>query len=92
MYNPIALNVQLEATKNGLLDNEPSDAMMGTFVQMRWKVEERRKEKRRRLVMEVSQDLHHIIKTRSLKKKLTIREWVLLAVAEKINREMIEEI
>lgn len=53
---------------------------------------ERRKEKRRRLVMEVSPDLHHIIKSRSLKKKLTIREWVSLAIAEKINREMIDEI
>jgi hypothetical protein len=53
---------------------------------------ERRKEKRRRLVMEVSSDLHHIVKVRSLKRKLTMREWILLAIAEKINREMIDEI
>lgn len=66
--------------------------MMGTFVQERKKMVERRREKRRRLVMEVSQDMHHVIKSRSLKKKLTIREWVLLAVAEKISREMIDEI
>lgn len=66
--------------------------MMGTFVQERKKMVERRREKRRRLVMEVSQDMHHVIKSRSLKKKLTIREWVLLAIAEKISREMIDEI
>lgn len=53
---------------------------------------ERRKEKRRRLVLEVSHDQHHMIKSRSLKRKLTIREWVLLAIAEKVNREMIDEI
>ena len=52
----------------------------------------RRKEKRRRLVIDVSSDMHHVIKSRSLKKKLTIREWVLLAIAQKINCEMIDEI
>jgi hypothetical protein len=48
--------------------------------------------KKKRLVIETSSDLHQEIKKRALNRKLTVREWVLLAITDQINREMIEEI
>ncbi len=50
------------------------------------------KEKPKRLLIDVSQEMHYVIKSRAAKKQLTMREWVLIAVTERINREMIEEI
>ena len=48
--------------------------------------------KHKRLVVNLSEDQHHAVKSRALKKKLTIREWVSLAITELIRKEMIEEI
>lgn len=50
------------------------------------------KPKLRRLVAEIPEDLHQMVKTRALKKKLTVREWLSLAITELISKEMIEEI
>jgi hypothetical protein len=46
----------------------------------------------KRLIVDIPEDMHHTIKSRALKKKLTIREWSLLAFTEQIRKEMIEEI
>jgi hypothetical protein len=49
-------------------------------------------EKPKRLIADIPPGMHHAVKTRALKKKLTIREWILLAITDRISREMIEEI
>ena len=46
----------------------------------------------KRLIIDISKDLHGTVKMRALKRSLTMREWVLIAITEKINREMIDEI
>lgn len=55
-------------------------------------MEKQKKTIPKRLIIDISKELHSTVKMRSLKKGLTLREWVLLAIAEKINREMIDEI
>jgi len=50
------------------------------------------KEKPKRLLIDLTKDMHHTIKSRAVKNKLSMREWVLIAVMERINREMIDEI
>lgn len=50
------------------------------------------KAKPKRLLIDVTPEMHHMIKSRAVKKFLTMREWVLIAVTERINREMIDEI
>lgn len=50
------------------------------------------KEKPKRILIDVTHEMHQTVKTRATKKKLTMREWVLIAITERINREMIEEI
>ena len=50
------------------------------------------KAKPKRLLIDVSGEMHHAIKSRALKRNLTMREWILIAVTERINREMIDEI
>jgi len=50
------------------------------------------KEKPKRLLIDLTQEMHHTIKSRSIKNKLSMREWVLIAIMERINREMIDEI
>jgi len=52
----------------------------------------KKKEKPKRLILDVTSEQHHTIKHRALKQKLTIREWVLIAITERISREMIDEI
>jgi len=51
-----------------------------------------KKVKSQRLSVDVPQDMHHMVKTRALKRKLSMREWLLIAITELINKEMIEEI
>lgn len=50
------------------------------------------KEKPKRILIDVSQEMHQTVKARATKNRLSIREWVLIAITERINREMIEEI
>lgn len=50
------------------------------------------REKPKRLLIDVTADMHYTIKSRSAKNKLSMREWVLIAITERISREMIEEI
>lgn len=55
-------------------------------------MKKRVKEKPKRLILDVTPEQHQTIKYRSLKRQLTIREWVLIAINERISREMIDEI
>lgn len=48
--------------------------------------------KPKRLLIDVTQEMHYTIKSRAAKNKLSMREWILIAVTERINREMIDEI
>jgi hypothetical protein len=50
------------------------------------------KEKPKRLLIDLTPEMHYTIKSRAAKKGLTMREWILIAVTERINREMIDEI
>ncbi len=52
----------------------------------------KKREKPKRLILDVTSEQHYTIKQRALKNQLTIREWVLIAITERISREMISEI
>ena len=45
-----------------------------------------------RLIFNINKEIHYEIKKRALKKKLTVREWLMMAIIEQIRREQIEEI
>lgn len=45
----------------------------------------------KRLVIEIDRNLHHDIKKRALEKKLTIKAWIMMAIAKAIKDESNEQ-
>lgn len=46
----------------------------------------------KRIVFDASIEMHTEIKSRAAKKRCTVREWISMAIIERIQREMVEEI
>ena len=50
-------------------------------------MEDDKKEARKRLLLDITEDQHREIKMRAVKRNITIKKWVMRAIAEAIAKE-----